>query len=79
MVDELKELNLGTPEDPRPIYVSSLLTSEEDKEYFNLLREYKDVFAWSYQEIPGLDPKVAVHRRSIRKGVSPKKQQTFLP
>ena len=24
-VDELKELNLGTPEEPRPIYVSCLL------------------------------------------------------
>ena len=45
MVDELKELNLGTLEEPCPIYVSSLLTSEEEKEYFNLLGEYKDVFA----------------------------------
>jgi len=73
-VDEFKELNLGTPEEPRPIYVSSLLTSEEEKEYFNLLGEYRDVFAWSFQEMSGLDPKVVVHRLSIRKGVSPKKQ-----
>jgi len=32
------------------------------------------VFAWSYKEMPGLDPKVVVHRLSIKKGVSPKKQ-----
>jgi len=25
-----------------------------------LLSEYKDVFAWSYKEMPGLDPKVAI-------------------
>ena len=31
-VDELKELNLRTPEEPRPIYVSSLLTSEGRRE-----------------------------------------------
>ncbi|XP_074306102.1 uncharacterized protein LOC141641334 [Silene latifolia] len=31
-VDELKELNLGTTEDPRPIYVSALLTKEEEKD-----------------------------------------------
>jgi len=73
-VDELKELNLRTPEEPRPIYVSSLLTSEEEKEYFDLLGEYKDMFAWSYQEMLGLDPKIVVHRLSIKKGVSPKKQ-----
>jgi len=30
-VDDLKELNLGTNEEPRPIYVSSSLTLEEEK------------------------------------------------
>ena len=80
-VDELKELNLGTPEEPRPIYVSSLLTSEEEKEYFNLLGECKDVFAWGYQEMPGLDPKVAVHRLSIKKRCATQKATatTFSP
>jgi len=47
---------------------------EEEKEYFDLLLEYKDVFAWSYKEMLGLDLKVAVHRLSIKKGASPKKQ-----
>jgi len=73
-LDELKELNLATPKEPRPIHVNSLLTSEEEKEYFNFLGEYKDVFVWSYQEMFGLDPKVAIHRLSIRKGGSPTKQ-----
>ena len=31
------------------------------------------MLAWSYQEMLGLDPKVAVHHLSLRKGVSPKK------
>ncbi|XP_074278402.1 uncharacterized protein LOC141601993 [Silene latifolia] len=73
-VDELKELNLGTTEDPRPIYVSALLTKEEEEEYYKLLVEYKDVFAWSYKEMPGLSPKIAVHRLAIKKGTNPKKQ-----
>ena len=29
--------------------------------YIELLSKYKDVFAWSYKEMPGLDPKVSVH------------------
>ncbi|XP_074313449.1 uncharacterized protein LOC141648620 [Silene latifolia] len=73
-VDDLKELNLGTSEDPRPIYTSALLTEKEEDEYFKLLTEYKDVFAWSYKEMPGLSPKVAMHRLAIKKSVSPKKQ-----
>ena len=43
-VDELKKINLGTEEDPRPIFVSSSLSSQEEKEYYDLLFEYKDVF-----------------------------------
>ncbi|XP_074314436.1 uncharacterized protein LOC141649650 [Silene latifolia] len=73
-VDELKELNLGTTEDPRPIYVSALLTKEDEEEYYKLLVEYKDVFAWSYKEMSGLNPKVAVHRLAIKKGTNPKKK-----
>ncbi|GAA0151757.1 hypothetical protein LIER_10408 [Lithospermum erythrorhizon] len=36
-LDEIKEINLGTTEDPRPTYVSALLTSEEETEYVSLL------------------------------------------
>ncbi|XP_074298271.1 uncharacterized protein LOC141629114 [Silene latifolia] len=59
---------------PRPIYVSALLTKEEEEEYYKLFVKYKDVFAWSYKEMPGLSPKIAVHRLAIKKGTSPKKQ-----
>ncbi|KAI3470777.1 hypothetical protein Pfo_027440 [Paulownia fortunei] len=29
------------------------------------LGDFKDIFAWSYKEMPGLDPKVAVHHLSL--------------
>ena len=70
-VDELKELNLGTNEDPRPIYVSMHLSLSVKKCYFELLLDYKDVFAWSYKEMPSLDPKVAVHQLMVKHGVRP--------
>ena len=60
-IDELKELNLGTNENSRPIYVSMLLSHSKEKSYFELLLNYKDVFAWSYKEMSILDPKVVVH------------------
>ena len=68
-VDELKELNLRTNENPRPIYVSMLLSPFEEKIYFKLLLDYKDVFTWSYKEISGLDPKFAVHQLMVKHGV----------
>ncbi|KAM1754931.1 hypothetical protein ACFX12_007326 [Malus domestica] len=60
-VDDLKELNLGTSEEPKPIFVSALLSADEIEKYYQLLLEYKDVFAWTYKEMPGLDPIIDVH------------------
>ena len=73
-IDELKQVNLGTEQDPRPIFISAYLTLEEEKSYLDLLKEYRDVFAWSYKEMPGLDLKVAVHHLAVRKNVRPIKQ-----
>ncbi|XP_060194995.1 uncharacterized protein LOC132624194 [Lycium barbarum] len=73
-IDALKEVNLGTGEDPRPTYVSASLNVDEENKYVELLMEFKDVFAWSYKEMPGLDPKVAVHRLAVKGGTRPVKQ-----
>ncbi|KAL0446355.1 UNVERIFIED_CONTAM: Transposon Tf2-12 polyprotein [Sesamum latifolium] len=72
-VDELKEVNLGNTEDPQPIYTSASLTQEEEGAYITLLHEFKDLFAWSYKKMPGLDPKVAMHHLSVKRN-SPVKQ-----
>ncbi|KAK4400811.1 Retrovirus-related Pol polyprotein from transposon.6 [Sesamum angolense] len=69
-IDELKEVNLGDIENPRSIYISASLTHGEEGIYIALLNEFKDVFAWSYKEMPELDPKVAVHHLSVKKGAS---------
>ncbi|XP_022848780.1 uncharacterized protein LOC111371101 [Olea europaea var. sylvestris] len=63
-----------TEEDPRPVFVSALLSQNEEFEYPSLLQEYKDVFAWPYKKMSGLDPKVAVHHLAVRHGVQPVKQ-----
>ncbi|KAM1025000.1 hypothetical protein TB2_037605 [Malus domestica] len=59
-VEDLKELNLGTSEEPKPIFVSALLSADEIEKYYQLLLEYKDVFALTYKEMPGLDPIIVV-------------------
>ncbi|KAI5344520.1 hypothetical protein L3X38_012397 [Prunus dulcis] len=64
-IDDLQDINLGTVDDPKPIFVSASLTPQELEEYTLLLQEYQDVFAWSYQDMPGLDPNVAVHKLGI--------------
>ncbi|KAG9458869.1 hypothetical protein H6P81_003377 [Aristolochia fimbriata] len=39
-----------------------------------LLREYRDIFAWNYTEMPGLNPRVAVHKFVVHPSIWPVKQ-----
>ncbi|KAG9458896.1 hypothetical protein H6P81_003404 [Aristolochia fimbriata] len=65
-VDELKKVDLGPTNDPRSTFLSASLTAEEEAEYMALLREYRDIFAWNYTKMPGLDPRVAVHKLAVK-------------
>ena len=74
IVDELKKINLGTTKEPRPTFISALLTPEEEERYPKLLVEYKDVFSWTYKEVSRLNPSIALHHLAVKKGVRPVKQ-----
>jgi hypothetical protein len=64
-VDELAEINLGTEEDPRPTFISASLLEEVADRLKTFLKSYMDCFAWSYKEMPGLDPNMTVHYLKI--------------
>ena len=53
--DPMEEVNLGTVEEPRITYISSLLSTNLKEQIISLLQEFKDCFAWNYDEMPGLD------------------------
>ena len=53
--DVLEEIDIGNGDRPRPMFISANLDSEYKQELKNLLKEYKDYFAWEYYEMPGLD------------------------
>lgn len=68
-LDELEEVNLEISENPRPIFVSVPLSSEEDEAYTTILFKFHDIFAWTNKNIFGLVPKMAVHHFIVKKGV----------
>ncbi|CAL8119169.1 unnamed protein product [Prunus armeniaca] len=72
--DPLQEINLGTEEDPRPTFISTLLEEPIKSEIISLLHDFKDYFAWHYHEIPGLDKGLVEHKLPIKKGYLPVKQ-----
>ena len=55
----------------KPIFISSQLTVQEKEQLVTLLKEYMDVFTWTYDEMPGLDPGLVVHALNMDPGVKP--------
>ncbi|MGZ7848033.1 hypothetical protein ACXVWQ_10740, partial [Haemophilus sp. SZY H57] len=72
--DDLAQINLGSVECPKFISISSCLNNNLKVSLEQLLLEYKDIFAWDYTEMPGLDRKLVEHKLPIADGAVPVKQ-----
>ena len=48
----MEEVNLGNVEEPKIAYISSLLSINLKVQIISLLQEFKDCFAWNYDEMP---------------------------
>ena len=53
---------------PRPTFISAKLNSECKQQLTDLLKEYKDCFAWDYTEMPGLVRSIVEHQLPIKSG-----------
>jgi len=52
---------LVIPEIMENIHTSASYSSDEIQTYTVLFKEFCDVFAWSYEEIPGIYPQIVIH------------------
>ena len=59
---------MGNEEIKRELKIGTLITLKEREELIVLLRDYVDVFAWSYEDMPGLDTDIVVHRIPLVEG-----------
>jgi len=50
------QVNLGSQDHSKSIFISESLSLAEREELMILIKEYIDVFAWNYEDMPGLDP-----------------------
>ncbi|XP_075674851.1 uncharacterized protein LOC142644050 [Castanea sativa] len=73
--EELVEVDLNDREESKkPVKISKGLSEEEREKLVALLREYNDVFAWSYQEMLDLSPNMVTHKLKVDPNVKPVKQ-----
>jgi hypothetical protein len=43
------------------IFIEANYSTKEIQIYIDLFKEFHNVFAWSYKEIPGIDPRIVEH------------------
>jgi hypothetical protein len=72
--DDLEEINIGPGDRPRPTFVSKNLSPEFRTKLIELLKEFRDCFAWEYYEMPGLSRSIVEHQLPIKPGVRPHQQ-----
>ena len=73
--EETELINISTVEDIMQVCISARLSPQARAEFIAFLREYADVFAWSYDDMVGLDVEIVVHTLLLKPDVKPVKQK----
>ncbi len=72
--DDLEEVDIGPGDRPRLTVISKNLSAEFKTKLIELLKEYRDCFAWEYYEMQGLSRSIVKHRLPIKPGYKPHQQ-----
>ena len=59
--EETQPINLGTDDEPKILQVGNTLTTSEKDALVALLTEFKEVFVWSYDDMPEIDTDIVQH------------------
>uniref|UniRef100_A0A2N9IZB2 Uncharacterized protein n=1 Tax=Fagus sylvatica TaxID=28930 RepID=A0A2N9IZB2_FAGSY len=74
-IEELEIVNLADKgEEPREVKIGTRCAAEQKEALIALLREFHEIFAWSYQDMPGLDTDIVVHKIPLKPECKPVKQ-----
>ena len=56
--EDVEDVNIGTEAHPKIIKLSRTLSLEAKHKYISLMKEYSDVFSWSYSDIKAYDASI---------------------
>jgi hypothetical protein len=57
------------------VHIGASCSTDEVHEYKSLFQEFCDVFSWSYEEMPGIDPDIIVHEIKTYPDAKPIRQR----
>ncbi|KAI5445720.1 hypothetical protein KIW84_013809 [Lathyrus oleraceus] len=73
--EQIELVNLGSEDDVKKVKIGSRMCPDVKKGLIDLLREYSDMFAWSYQDMSGSDSEIMEHRLPLKPECPPVKQK----
>ena len=77
-IEETIAINISTKIDViENIYVGKCCSTSKMEIYEALFHEFRDVFAWSYDEMPGIDLSIVEHEIKMYPDVKPVRQQLW--
>ncbi len=59
--EQLTKINLGFEENPQQVKINVNLEPIISYQLIDLLKEFKDIFAWTYKNLKGIRPDIAQH------------------
>ena len=74
-IEETEVINLADEgENEKPIKIRVNFPKDIKAELIAILKEFREIFAWSYQDMPGLDTKIIMHRIPVKLKCPPMRQ-----
>ena len=64
--ESLETINLGSEEDSKEVKIGALLHPDMKSRLIELLKEYMDIFSWSYKDMPCLDTDIVEHHFPLK-------------
>ena len=78
-IERLEEVLLDNSKPDRITRIGTLASPMVHQAIITFLKDNQDVFTWSHEDMPGIDPSVMVHRLNVLPSFSPiyQKKQVF--
>lgn len=69
--EQVEDCNIGLEEEPQKIRFSKGVPPQYRHRYLGLFKTYKDVFAWSYDDLKPFDTNIIQHNIPMKSGIKP--------
>jgi hypothetical protein len=67
----VEDYDISSDANPRLVKVSKKLSTKQKEAYIELMKQYSDIFAWSYEDLKVFDTEIIQHKIPLKPGSKP--------